>query len=379
MLNSKEFVSKDYSLKRANTPIKICLIRNKSTGGLLMRDYTNKTVYLGMDVHKKTYAVTAICEGQVMKKDTLKADPAILVAYCKKYFSGAEIESAYEAGFCGFYLHRCLEAARIKNIVVDAAGMEVASGNRVKTDKRDSLKLATHLSERRLTGIRIPSVEREDYRAITRLRETFSRQRSRIACQLKSLLFQHGLILADDKKKLSEKWAKILEAMPLSQGLKYAITNYLAQWRQMNAKIKEIDKELEIQAQKDGALEQVYRSVPGIGAGSARILANEIEDTLQFDNEKRLFSYTGLTPSEYSSGEHVNQGHITRQGKPILRKILIQAAWRAIRLDTSLGEIFQRLSAKVGKKRAIVGIGRRLIGRARACFRTGELYRVNVK
>lgn len=379
MLNSKEFVSKDYSLKRANTPIKICLIRNKSTGGLLMRDYTNKTVYLGMDVHKKTYAVTAICEGQVMKKDTLKADPAILVAYCKKYFSGAEIESAYEAGFCGFYLHRCLEAARIKNIVVDAAGMEVASGNRVKTDKRDSLKLATHLSERRLTGIRIPSVEREDYRAITRLRETFSRQRSRIACQLKSLLFQHGLILADDKRKISEKWAKILEAMPLSQGLKYAITNYLAQWRQMNAKIKEIDKELEIQAQKDGALEQVYRSVPGIGAGSARILANEIEDTLQFDNEKRLFSYTGLTPSEYSSGEHVNQGHITRQGKPILRKILIQAAWRAIRLDTSLGEIFQRLSAKVGKKRAIVGIGRRLIGRARACFRTGELYRVNVK
>jgi transposase len=344
-----------------------------------MKNYTNKTVYLGMDVHKKTYAVTAICEGQVVKKDTLKADPAILVAYCKKYFVEAEIESAYEAGFCGFYLHRCLEAAGIKSLVVDAAGMEVASGNRVKTDKRDSLKLATHLSERRLTGIRIPSVQREDYRAITRLRETFSRQRSSIACQLKSLLFQHGLILADDKKKISEKWAKILEAMPLSQGLKYAITNYLAQWRHMNAKIKEIDKELEVQAQKDGALEQIYRSVPGIGAGSARILANEIEDTLQFDNEKRLFSYTGLTPSEYSSGEHVHQGHITRHGKPILRKIIIQAAWRAIRLDTFLGEIFQRLSAKVGKKRAIVGIGRRLIGRARACFRTGELYRVNVK
>lgn len=342
-----------------------------------MRNYTNKTVYLGMDVHKKTYAVTAICEGQIVKKDTLKADPAILVAYCKKHFLGAKIESAYEAGFCGFSLHRCLEAEGIKNRVVDAAGIEVAVGDRVKTDKRDSLKLATHLSSGRLRGIRIPSVQREDSRAVTRLRETFSRQRSRCACQLKSLLFQHGMIHSDDKRKISEKWAKVLETTPLSPGLKYAVVNYLMLWRQMNARIKEIDRELSIQAEKDVAAETIYRSVPGIGTLSSRILANEIEDTLQFDNEKRLFSYTGLTPSEYSSGEHVRQGHITRHGKPILRKILVQAAWRAILLDSSLEEIFQRLSTKIGKKRAIVGVARRLIGRIHACFRTGELYRIS--
>jgi transposase len=341
-----------------------------------MRNYTGKVIYLGMDVHKKTYAVTAICDGQVIKKDTLKADPAVLITYCKKHFAGGQIESAYEAGFCGFHLHRCLEAAGIKNRVVDAAGIEIAVGDRVKTDKRDSLKLATHLAGGRLKGIHVPSVEREDYRAITRLRETFSRQRSRFACQLKSLLFQHGLIRADDKKKVSEKWAKVLEAMPLSPGLKYAIGGYLAQWRQMDAKIKEIDKELASQAQKDGAIEAIYRSVPGIGPISARILANEIEDTLHFCNERRLSSYTGLTPSEHSSGEHVHQGHITRHGKPILRKILVQAAWRAINLDISLKEIFDRLSAKVGKKKAIIGIARRLVGRIRACFRTGELYRV---
>jgi transposase len=341
-----------------------------------MRNYTNKVVYLGMDVHKKTYAVTAICEGQVVKKDTLKADPAILVAYCKKYFVGAQIKSAYEAGFCGFYLHRCLEKEGIKSIVVDAAGLEVAVGNRVKTDKRDSLKLATHLSEGRLQGIHVPSIEREDYRAVTRLRETFSRQRSRLACQLKALLFQHGLIHADDKRKVSEKWAKLLEATPTSPGLKYAITNYLTSWRQMNAKIKDIDQELAVQAQKDEAIEMMYRSVPGIGPLSARILANELGDTLRFDNEKRLFSYTGLTPSEYSSGEHIRQGHITRHGKPILRKILVQAAWKAIRLDPSLEEIFRKLSTKIGKKKAIISVARRIIGRIRACFRTGKVYRI---
>lgn len=97
-----------------------------------MRDYTDKTVYLGIDVHKKTYAVTAIVTGQVVKRDILKADPEVLIAYAKKYFPGASIESAYEAGFCGFYLHRVLEKAGIKNKVVDAAGIEIAIGDRVK-------------------------------------------------------------------------------------------------------------------------------------------------------------------------------------------------------------------------------------------------------
>ena len=341
-----------------------------------MRNYTSKTVYLGIDVHKKTYAVTAICEGLIVKRDTLTAVPEILIAYCKKYFVGAEIKSAYEAGFCGFHLHRRLEAEGIKNMVIDAAGIEVAVGDRVKTDKRDSLKLATHLANGRLKSIHIPSREREDYRTVTRLRETMVKERSRVACQLKSLLFQHGLIGSDDKRKVSEKWVKALEGLLLPQGLKYAVGHFISMWRYLDAKVKEIDKEMEVQAQNDGSIEVVYRSGPCIGPTSARILANELGDMSQFDNERQLFSYVGLTPTEHSSGEHIRQGHITRQGKPILRKILVQIAWKAIRFDVTLKETFERIKAKVGAKRAIIGIARRLAGRLRACFRNKKTYSV---
>lgn len=340
-----------------------------------MRNYINKTIYFGIDVHKKSYAVTAICEGQVVKRDTLKAEPDVLIAYCKKHFADARIESVYEAGFCGFHLHRCLEAAGFVNMVVNAAGIEIAVGDRVKTDKRDSLKLATHLAGGRLKGIHIPSVEREQYRTITRLRETVSCQRSRVACQLKSLLYQHGLIRSDDKKKISMKWIKTLEAMQLPHGLKFALNHFIDMWRQLESRIKEIDQEISAQAKVDGAIEAIYRHVSGVGPISARILANELEDTSQFSNERQLSSYVGLTPSEYSSGEHIRQGRITRHGKPILRKILVQVAWMAIRYDQSLKACFNRLAARVGAKKAIVAIARRLIGRIRACFRTGELYR----
>jgi transposase len=341
-----------------------------------MRSYTDKTVYLGIDVHKKTYSVTAVCEGQIAKKDTLTAEPARLINYCKKYFPGAQIHTAYETGFCGFYLHRRLEENGIKNSVIHAAGIEIAVGDKVKTDKRDSLKLATQLSVGRLKGVHVPSKEREDYRALTRARETFVRHRTRIGCQLKALLFQHGMIPFDHDKPTSEKWIRSLQAELMSDDLRFVVDEFCEMWLHITSKIKKIEAKMAVQAEADGFLEAVYRSVPGIGAVGARALANELGDTLRFNNERQLFSYVGLTPSEHSSGGHIRQGHITRQGNSLIRKILVQAAWKAIKHDPSLQKIYDRIALRAGGKRAIVGIARRMVGRIRSCFRTGTLYKI---
>lgn len=338
-----------------------------------MKDYTGKTVFVGIDVHKKTYAITAVCDGAVVKRESLKADPQLLIAYLKKRFGSGTIKTAYESGFCGFHLHRALEVSGIKNIVVHAAGIEV-SNDRVKTDKRDSIKIAVHLSQGRFSGIYVPTVEREDYRTVTRLRDTFSRERNRIACQIKSLLFLHGLISAEDAKKVSQIWIKNLSKLEMTPGVRFTIEMLSTMWLEFDAKIKEINIKLKEQALKDKALDEVYQSTVGIGPISGRILANELGDLQQFKNERQLFSYIGFTPCEYSSGEHTRQGHITKQGKPILRKILVQAAWTAIRYDEELSFIFERIGLKAGSKRAIIAVARRLIGRIRACFRTGKLY-----
>lgn len=153
----------------------------------------------------------------------------------------------------------------------------------------------------------------------------------------------------------------------------------IEEWESYNKKIKDVEKELEKQAQEDNKLEEVFTSVKGVGKTTARILANELGDMSQFPSEGTLFSYTGLTPSEYSSGEHTRRGHISRQGKSILRSILVQCSWVAIRYDLGLKEIFERISRRSGAKRAIVAIARRLIGRIRACFRKNELYNSQVR
>jgi transposase len=96
----------------------------------------------------------------------------------------------------------------------------------------------------------------------------------------------------------------------------------------------------------------------------------------QFSAERKLFSFVGLTPSEYSSGEHVRQGHITKQGRPLLRRVLVQAAWVAIHKDSHLLSVYERISQKSGKKKAIVAVARRLIGHIRACIKANELYKI---
>jgi transposase len=94
----------------------------------------------------------------------------------------------------------------------------------------------------------------------------------------------------------------------------------------------------------------------------------------QFKNERQLFSFTGLTPSEHSSGETIRRGHISRQGNSRVRGILIEIAWRAIDKDQALAEFFNRLFPRTGKTKAIVAVARKLIGRIRAAFQKGEDY-----
>jgi transposase len=340
-----------------------------------MKNYTRKTVFVGIDVHKKTYAITCIY-GEEVKKVTMQASPKELVKYLKKHFPNASCTAAYEAGFSGFVLHRYLVDHGIDSIVVHAASIEISSRDKVKTDKRNSLKIATQLAAGRLKGIHIPSIEREMRREITRLRETFVKDKKRTGNRLKGLLHRNGLISALDETKVSKKWINNTLKDAPDNDLGFCIKVFATEWLDLDKKIKLLEKKLEEQAKEDHYLEAVYQSAPGIGVVNARVLANELEDMRHFQKEKGLFSFTGLTPSEHSSGEHKRLGHISRQGRSLLRKTLIQAAWVAIRKDRSLREIFERVSIKAGKKRAIVGIARRLIGRIRACFITESLYKI---
>lgn len=343
-------------------------------------EYRGKIVYVGIDVHKRTYSVTVICEGMIVKKDTIAASPAVLVAYLRRCFAGGRIRSAYEAGFSGYVLHRVLVQNGVENIVVNPASIEVAANDMVKTDRRDSKKLAEQLCAGRLKAIYVPEPEQELRRQLTRTREQIVRQRARLAHQIKSKLYYFGVLgAALTDRAITDRSLKQIEGLNVGEELAFALRLLIAQWRFLTLQLAALRQKLRAQARGDAALEQIYRSGPGIGPVGARILANEIGNPAQrFHNERELFKFTGLTPTEHSSGERVRRGHISRQGAARIRQLLVEAAWRAVIVDPALRLAFERLAKRCGKKRAIVAMARKLIGRIRACFKTGTLYECGV-
>lgn len=338
--------------------------------------YVGQRVYIGVDVHKETYTVTCVCDKQIVKTATVKADPASLAASLLQWFQGATLYSVYEAGFSAFVLHRALTKAGLTNIVVNPASVAVAANDKVKTDRRDSKKLAIDLADGRLRGIYVPTEEEELARLLPRTRAQIVEHRATLARQIKAKLHQFGLIAPASRRMISHRYLREMAAWSLPPELRVSLTLLAEQWRFTTRQLIEMRRLLREQATAQAALEKVYRSVPGIGEVVARTLATELGDMTRFANERALFSYTGLTPSEYSSGTSVRRGHISRQGSGRVRRLLVETAWRAIPRDKVLKELFDRIAATRGKKRAIVAIARRLTGRIRACFRQGTTYAV---
>jgi transposase len=128
--------------------------------------YEGKEVYIGLDVHRECFVASCICEGTVVKRCRMPGTAAV-ISLVEKEFSGATIISAYEAGYSGFWLHRRLEAAGVRCLLVHPASIEVSSRDVAKTDKRDSLKIAQQLAAGRLKSIRISTREEEELRLLT--------------------------------------------------------------------------------------------------------------------------------------------------------------------------------------------------------------------
>jgi transposase len=215
--------------------------------------------------------------------------------------------------------------------------------------------------------MRVPTEEEEQRRLLTRTRDQLMNKKRRVMVQIRMRLHYFGLFPESIERRI-----KLQDVEDILTGLEGELQRTIGmlrdEWIELAKRIKEIDRLLVEQAKED-PLDAVCRSVPGVGPLISRILSAELGDMSQFRNERALFSFTGLTPSEYSSGGHICRGHIcrghiSRQGSTRLRHMLVEAAWKAVRKDPVIKEYYIKLSERIGKRKAIVAVARKLVGQA---------------
>jgi transposase len=345
-------------------------------------NFNGQNIYIGIDVHLKSWTVTIMVENIIFKTFSMDPDPEILANYLQKNFPGGNYFAAYEAGFCGFSAHRETEKLGINCIVVNPADIPTKDKEKKqKEDKRDSRKLAKSLHNGDLEGIYVPSKKMEELRGLIRYRKTLVKEISRNKCRIKSYLYLNGIRIPESLNTASQHWSG-----KFTQWLKtirftteygdMVLLETLDTTEHLRKKLLKINRELRM-INKDSEHSRILKliqTVPGIGLIMAITLIAELENMLRFKNLDKLCSFIGLVPSTKSSGEKERTGPITSRANLNLRSNIVECAWTAIRNDPALAYSYNELCKRMKSCEAIIRIAKKLLNRIRYVIKNETEY-----
>lgn len=228
-----------------------------------------------------------------------------------------------------------------------------------------------------LKRVWVPSREELYHRQVIRRRRQLVRDRVRIQNRIKAELRFYGIELAEPQGRWSSVYVENLHRLRFNnRWIQERFERLLESYQFLSLQITKQSQLIRDLAKTDTYKERVgiLCSVLGIGVLSALELLVELQDVSRFRRADQVAAYVGLTPSQYSSGEKVRMGRISRVGKNMLRGILVEAAWMLIRKDVVMREKYERIKGHSGSKRAIVAVARSLLLRIRRMLLDGQPY-----
>ncbi|MHA2183208.1 MAG: IS110 family RNA-guided transposase [Promethearchaeota archaeon] len=330
--------------------------------------FDGQDFFIGIDVHRKNWVVSIRYHHMELKTFSMNPSPQQLFHHLSKNYPNGNYYSVYEAGFCGYWIHRNLHELGINNIVVNPA--DIPTTNKEKDRRRDpidSRKLARELENRSLTGIYIPSEKQQALRSVSRLYYHTSKDRARIKNRIKSYLHFHGIEIprVDEISHWSGKFINWLRNIPFEQQEDhYFLDRLIYDLEQKRKETLELLRYMRVLC-KDISVIKYLRSIYGIGFITSFTLYTELMDMHRFNSMDHLASFIGLVPSVSSSDERENVRGLTYRYSKYLRNQLIESAWVAVRLDPALTHCFSQYIKRMSKQKAIIRIAKKLLNRVR--------------
>ena len=341
----------------------------------------NQIIFVGLEDSKRTWKLCVRSGGIVIQETSMPAQYAVLLAYFRNGFPGCKIKVLYEAGFKGFTLHDRLAADGIECVVTPPHTVTQEKDSRMKCDKIDARRLAINLENGDFKTCYVPDKElREDRQAsrmLIQVQKDITRQKNRI----RKFLDFHGYEEEFPAGAWYDRDYQKLEELSIAEPLQYCLTLFLNTLRHLEETKKKLVCRLKELSKKPryAPTFQLFESAPGVGWYTAIRLVLEwgTDIAKRFSSEKKIAAFTGLTSSEYSTGETVRRGRITGQGNRAVRAWLVKSAWTAYKKDPALLHKFQDIYSRTSsKKKAIVAVARKLTVRLRTLVVTNTPYQL---
>jgi transposase len=288
--------------------------------------------YVGLDVHKETIAVS-VAEangGEVRYVGEIANTPEAVVKLVRQLRKGeAALSFCYEAGPCGYELHRQLVKLGFDCQVVAPSLIPKKPGDRVKTDRLDSLTLARLHRAGELTAVWVPDEAQEALRDLTRAREDMGRFQRQAKQRLLAFLLRHSKSYPG-KSRWTKAHYRWLETVTFAQPVQQIVfQEYVDAVQAMTRRVEALNDQIESAGRHSEVVAQIegYMALRGINRLTATIILAEIGDLRRFASAPQLMKYLGVVPSEHSSGPSKSRGGITKTGNGHVRRVLVEAAW----------------------------------------------------
>jgi len=291
--------------------------------------------FIGLDVSKSKIAVAIAEEGREEARywGTISHTKEQVVKLMHRLRNTEEValEVCYEAGPTGYVLYRWLLEMDIPCTIVAPSLIPKRAGDRVKTDKRDALRLAQLFRAGELTSIYVPTPEDEALRDLIRAREDAKEDLNRHKQRLGKFLLRHQLTDPKGSKPWSHAYEVWLDTLKFPHDCqRLAFEEYRQAIWETKERIKRYDQEIERQAEThptQAPLIQALQALRGVQVLTATTIASEMIHAPRFPSPTHFMSYCGLVPSERSTGDSRRQGSITKAGNAHLRRVLVESSW----------------------------------------------------
>jgi transposase len=293
----------------------------------------SSTLYVGLDVHKDSIAVAYVAKdhhAEVVSLGTIGTRQCDIDALIRRLQSKSpHLVFVYEAGPCGYWLYRYLTKQGSVCWVVAPSLIPKKAGDRVKTNRRDAIKLARLMRSGDLTPVYVPAVEDDAIRDLCRAREAVIRDLKAAKFRLKAFLLRQDIRYTGRAtwgpahlRWLSEVVCPTPAQQIVFQEYVRAVTDHMERLQRLEQELQD-----QVPTWRLAPVVEALQGLRGVQFTVAVTMVAELGDLTRFDTPRQLMSYLGLTPSEYSSGDHRRQGGITKTGNAHARRALIEGAW----------------------------------------------------
>jgi len=293
-----------------------------------------KLRFLGLDVHAETITAAIVePDGEVRSLGTIANREDSIRKFIRKLGLVEQLRACYEAGPTGFVLYWQLAQLGVQCVVVAPSLVPKKPGDRVKTDRRDPIKLARSHRSGDLTAVWVPDENCEALRDLVRQREAAKQDQLRARHRLTRFLLRTGRRPPLGLKAWTERYLAWLQQVGYTQPAQQAtLVDCLNEVQHMSARVKRLEEAiLEVVKLAPQPMQEVVRGLQalrGVAHISAVTIAAELGNiSSRFESARKLMGYGGVIPSEDSSGKRRRQGGITKSSNAHLRRIVVESAW----------------------------------------------------